>query len=143
MGKRNRYRDHTDPEYQRWGRTYSRFPGVAECARLIREGKARGAWADIIASELAENASECLAELVETFRADPSESVRLYVMMALDMARLPESIPFLAEVLQQGNPLFTPYAVRALEGINTRESRTAIWNATHTRRPEGLSGLVH
>ena len=131
MGKRNRYRDHIDPEHQRWGRTYPRFPGVGECARLIRDGKARGTWADIIAYELAENASECLTELVETFRTDQSETVRLYVMMALDIARPPESVPFLAEVLQDGNSLFTPYAQRALEGINTRESSAALWNATH------------
>jgi len=131
MGKRNRYRDHIDPEQQRWGQTYTRFPGVAECARLIRDGKARGSWADIIAHELAENAGECLTELVETFRTDSSESVRLYVMMALEIARLPESVPFLAEVVQGGNPLFTPYVLRALEGINTCESRTALWNATH------------
>ena len=131
MGERNRYRDYIDPEHQRWGRRYPRFPGVSECARLIRDGKARGSWADIIAHELAENAGECLAELVETFRTDPSESVRLYVMMALDIARLPESVPFLAGVLQEGNPLFTPYALRALNGIDTRESRTALWQATH------------
>src|SRR5262249_23916604 len=117
--------------YQRWGRTYPRFPGVAECARLIRDGKARGSWADIIAYELGENAGERLAELIETFSTDPSESVRLYVMMALDIARLPESVPFLAEVLQEGNPLFTPYALRALNGIDTRESRTAVWQVTH------------
>ena len=67
MGKHNHYRDHVDPEYQRWGRRYPRFPGVAECANLIRAGKARGAWADIIAFELGENASTCLAELTETF----------------------------------------------------------------------------
>lgn len=131
MGKRNRYRDHIDPEHQRWGRAYPRFPGVAECARLIRDDKARGSWADIIAQELAENASECLAELIETFRTDPSESVRLYVMMALDIALLPESVPFLAQVLHEGNPLFTPYALRALDGIDTRESRTALWQVTH------------
>jgi len=130
MGKRNRYRDHIDPEHQRWGRTYSRFPGVTECTRLIRDGKARGSWADIIVYELAENAGECFAELVEAFRTDPSESVRLYVMMTLDMARLPESIPFLAEVLREGDPRFTPYALGALNGINCRESRTALWEVT-------------
>ena len=131
MGKRHRYRDHIDPEYQRWGRSYPRFPGVAECARLIRDGKARGSWADIIAHELAENAGECLAELMETFRTDASDKVRLYVLMALDIARLPKSVSFLAEVLQEGNPQFTPYALRALNGIDTPESRTAVWQVTH------------
>jgi hypothetical protein len=111
MGKRNRYRDHVDPEYQRWGRRYPRFPGVAECASLIRAGKARGAWADIIAYELAENAETCLAELIETFRNDPGGDVRLYIIMALDIARMPASVPFLAEVLRVRSALY-PFAER-------------------------------
>ena len=130
MGKRNRYRDHVDPEYQRWWRRYPRFPGVAECASLIRAGKARGAWADIIAYELAENAETCLAELIEMFRNDPGGDVRLYVMMALDIARVPTSASFLAEVLREADPRYVPYAEQALRGINTREARTALWNAS-------------
>jgi hypothetical protein len=129
MGKRNRYRDHVDPEYRRWGRRYPRFPGVAECASLIRAGKARGAWADIIAFELAENAEACLVELIETFRSDPGNDVGLYIMMALDIARVPASVPFLVEVLREANPGYVPYAERALQGINASEARTAHWNA--------------
>lgn len=131
MGKRNRYRDHIDPEYQRWGREYPSFPGVSECARLIRNRKARGAWADIIAYELAENAADCLPELIATFRTDPSESVQLHVMMALDIAHLPESVSFLAEVLNAGHPQFTPYAERALKAVDTPESHSALWKARH------------
>jgi hypothetical protein len=130
MGKRSRYREHVDPEYQRWGRRYPRFPGVAECARLIRARKARGAWADIIAFELAENADTCLAELIEMFRSDPAGDVGLYIMMALDIARLPASVPFLAEVLREADPRYVPYAERALQGINNSEARTALWNAS-------------
>jgi hypothetical protein len=136
MGKRNRYRDHIDPEYQRWGRKYPRFPGVAECARLIQAGKARGSWADIIVYELAENAAYCLPELIETFRKDPA--FRLYVMMVLDIARVPESVPFLAEVLHEGNPRFTPFAERALKGIDTPESRTVLWKAAHVQTDDSL-----
>jgi len=131
MGKRNRYRDHVDPECQRWGRRYPRFPGVAECASLVRAGKARGAWADIIAFELAENAGACLAELIEMFRNDPGGDVALYIIMALDIARVPASVPFLAEVLREADPRYVPYAVRALQGINTSVARTALWNASH------------
>ncbi|MCI0637666.1 MAG: hypothetical protein L0Y72_02125 [Gemmataceae bacterium] len=133
MGKRNRYRDHVDPEYQRWGRRYPRFPGVAECASLIRAGKARGAWADIIAFELSENAATCLAELIETFRNEPSGDVRLYVMMALDIARVPASVPFLAEVLREADPRYIAYAERALRCIDTSEARTALWNAARPK----------
>ena len=131
MGERDKYRDNLDPEYRRWGRKYPRFPGVAECARLIRAGKARRSWADIIAGELACHAKHHLPELIETFRTDTSDEVGLYVMMALEMARLPESIPFLAEVLPQGNSTFTPYAERGLRDINTPEARSALWEATH------------
>jgi hypothetical protein len=131
VGKRHNYRDHIDPEYRRWGRKYPRFPGVAECVRLIRAGKARGSWADIIADEMARHASLHLPELIETFRTDSSDQVRLFVMMALEMARLPESIPFLAEVLRQGNSDFTPYAERGLRDIDTPQARAALWEATH------------
>jgi hypothetical protein len=134
MGKRNRNlgRDDTDPEFRRWCRKYPRFPGVAECARLIRDGKARRAWADFIVQELAENASECLPELIETFRSDSTEGdVRLIVMMALDIAHVPESVPFLGEVLREGDPRLVPYATHALQGIDTAESRTLLWNATN------------
>jgi hypothetical protein len=131
VAKRFDYREHLDPEYQRWGRKYPRFPGVAECAHLIRAGKARGAWADIIAEELACHAGDCFTELIETFRSDPSDSVRLYVLMALETAALPQAVPFLTEVLRGNDPGFALYAERGLRAINTPESRTALWHATH------------
>jgi hypothetical protein len=117
MTKRSRYRDHPDPEYRRWALKYPRFPGVDECLRLIRAGKAQGAWADIIVAELAAHASECLPELIAAFRDDADGSVRLYVMMALDLSRPPEAVEFLTEVLQAGDPRYAPYAERALAGI--------------------------
>jgi hypothetical protein len=125
------YRYHPDPAYRSWGRKYPCLPGIDECVRLIRAGKARGAWADIIAHELAEKANDCLPALVDTFRSDSSDHVRLYVMMALEIAGLQESVPFLAEALRGGDPRFTSYAERALRTINTREARTALWKASH------------
>ena len=138
MAKRDRYRDHIDPEHQRWGRTYHRFPGVAECVRLIQDGKARGTWTDIIVHELGENAAGCLPELIEVFGSNADESVRLYIMMALDLAWLPESVPFLEQVLREGNPAFTPYAMSARKHIDTKEARTVLWQmakkaADHSR----------
>jgi hypothetical protein len=56
--------------------------------------------------------------------------------MAFEIARLPESVPFLADVLQEGDSLFTPYALRTLEGMNTRESRTALWSTTQGQADE-------
>jgi hypothetical protein len=126
MGKRDRYRDHPDPEYQRWGRTYRSFPGVTECARLILERKATGAWADIVVHELAANAGDNLAELIEAFHDHASDDFGTYVMMALEIAALPESVEFLSSVMQQGDARYVPYARRALQAIDTRESRSEL-----------------
>ena len=130
MGKRDRYRDHVDPEYQRWGRTYRTFPGVDECARLILDRKATGAWADIVHFELAENASDHLADMIDAFRNHTSDDVAVYILMALETAALPESVEFLSDVLCSGDARFTSYAKRALTAIDTRESRRALVNAT-------------
>ena len=130
MGKRDRYRDHVDPEYQRWGRTYRTFPGVDECARLILDRKATGAWADIVHFELAENASDHLADMIDAFRNHTSDGVAVYILMALETAALPESVEFLSDVLCSGDARFTSYAKRALTAIDTRESRRALFNAT-------------
>jgi hypothetical protein len=130
LGKRDRYRDHVDPEHQRWGRTYRSFPGVDECVRLILAGKARGAWADIIAAELAEHASEHLDEMIDAFRAHVSDMVALYMLMALEIAALPTSVEFLAEVLKSDDPQFVPYATRALLAIDSPASRAVLYQAT-------------
>lgn len=132
MGQRNRYHDHIDPEYQRWGRTYRKFPGVDECARLILDRKATGAWADIVHFELAENANDHLDEIIDAFHDHTSDDVAVYMLMALEMAALPESVEFLAEVLRGGDARFASYAKRALTAIDTKESRRALFNATDT-----------
>jgi hypothetical protein len=102
MEKRGRHRDHVDPEYRRWGRTYHGFPGVDECSRLLLERKSTGAWAEIVAYELADNAGERLNQLTNAFQAHESEVVALYVSMAIEMAALPASADFLSAVLWGG-----------------------------------------
>lgn len=131
MGRRNQHLDFMDPEDQRWYREHPRFPGVAECVRLIRNGNVRGYRSEIICRELAENAADCLPELIETFRTDPNFDVRLSIIMALEQARLPESTLFLSEVLQDSNSQLVQWARRALIGLNSRASRIILWKAEH------------
>jgi len=131
MGKRNRFHDAIDPDLRRWEQTYPRFPGVEECAQLIRAGKARGSWAEIIAGELAENADNHLTEMIAAFREGDGDHVSLYMMMALEIAATPASIDFLSQVLLERNEQFALYARRALQTINTRESRKALFDASH------------
>ena len=140
MTKRFRmYRDSPDPEERRWGQTYPRFPGVAECVRLIHSGKARGVWIDIIAWELTDHAKECFDELVRAFREEkPLASTAAFVILeAIEVAKLPEAIPFWSEVLAEGHPEFGRYARRALKAINSRESRTVLWKAEHDSKMNG------
>jgi hypothetical protein len=120
-----------DPEYERWQRKYPRFPGVAECVRLIKALKARGSWADIILQELADNANSYLPELIQAFRTESEGDVRLYVMMALEMAKPLEAISFCEEVLMEGDPRLVNYAESTLKGIDTPEARTILWKAKH------------
>ena len=126
MSKRHRYHDHVDPEHQRWGRTYPGFPGVAECVRLVQSGKAEGAWIDLIVLDLAINASDCLVDLLETYRREESDRMRLIILMALELAALPDSIEFLSEVLRQGDPRLAPYALHGLKAIDSKASRRAL-----------------
>ena len=129
MAERNRYRDHMDPAYRKWGLAYRSFPGVEECVRLILARKAKGAWADIVVHELAENASENLQPLIGAFRKSKSDDVAVFVLMALELAALPASVEFLSEVLQNENPEFVAYARRTLIAIDTAESRSALFHA--------------
>jgi hypothetical protein len=131
MLKKIDYHRHIDPEYNRWGRKYPKFPGVAECIRLLQARNVRGVWVDIIVYELAAHADECLPELEAAFRSDLDEWVRLMVLMAIEMAQVSDAVPFLTEVLRERHPRFTPYAERGLSAIGTKEARAALWNAAH------------
>jgi hypothetical protein len=131
MSKAIDYQRHIDPEYRRWGRKYPRFPGVGECVRLLRSGNVPGAWIDIICYELTAHAKECLPELIGVFRSDEGEWMRLMVLSSIADARLPEAIPFLAEVVREGHASFVPSAASGLSSIGTKDARTALWEATH------------
>ncbi len=129
MGKRKRYLDHVDPEYRRWGRTYQAFPGVDECARLIVDGKATGAWADIVHDELADNAEEHLDEMIDAFQEHQADDVAIRILAALETAAVPGSVAFWSGILHRGDPRFTSYAKQALAAIDTKESRSALFHA--------------
>src|SRR6516225_1812869 len=133
MGKMREMRNHPDPEYRRFRKKYPRFPGVAECVSLIKNRKARGAWADFVFFELSENVPSCWPELIQAFRSEANGDVRLYIMMALEDAKIPETVTFLGEVLRDGDERLAPYAVRALRAIDTSDARKLLWDLTRER----------
>lgn len=118
-------------DYSEWRRKYSVFPGIAECVKLLGQRNKGGEWIEIIEWEMTVHAKECLPELAAVFNSEKSDWVRMIVLYAITEAKLPEAIEFLAEVVNQGDPKFAPIAQKGLSMIDTRESRTALWKATH------------
>jgi hypothetical protein len=55
----------------------------------------------------------------------------MLILMALENANLPESTSFFAELLENGDERYEPFAIRALRAINTPESRKILWEAGH------------
>lgn len=126
--------DLVDPEWQRWIAKYPKGPSIAECVRLLHTHNVGGVWNDFISFALADHAENSLPELIDAFRNE-EEVVAVYVMMAIEMAKPPAAIPFLADVLKEGDVRFTPYAERALKEMDTRESRRVLWESGRTREP--------
>ena len=85
MGKRSRYRDHVDPEYQRWGRRYARFPGVAECAVIGVADDIRG-----------EYPKACV--VLEEGASVTEKQVREHCSKNLAAYMVPRAIEFVAEL---------------------------------------------
>jgi hypothetical protein len=54
-------------------------------------------------------------------------------MMALEDAKIPETVTFLGEVLRDGDERLAPYAVRALRAIDTSDARKLLWDLTRER----------
>ncbi len=118
-----------DPELARWNRTYPRFPGVRKCVDLLKKRSTSGTWLDIIEIELTAHASEHLEEMIASFHTEPDEWVRTMLLWPIADARLPQAFSFLLENLYSDNPYFRELAIRGLKLLDTRESRTALWDA--------------
>ena len=63
--------------------------------------------------------------MIETFELEPA--MRFLILMALEIAHLPASTAFFAQVLREGDPRYIPYCKRALRAIDTSESRKILW----------------
>lgn len=110
-------------------RRYPRFPGVGEYVRLLGLPGTKGTLVDIVCDELAAHAAETLEELIDAFRTNENEWVRLMIVQAIANAKLPAAIPFLAERVVEGPPPVAEYGKMGLQGIGTPEARTALWDA--------------
>ena len=120
---------HVDPEAERWDREYPKFPGVTTCVALLSSPKVHGTWVDIICQELTRHADECADELLGAFGAAADARVRAILMGILCEAKLSKAQPVFIENLKSDDELLRHWAEQGLRDLNTKESRTALWNA--------------
>lgn len=118
---------HPDPVYTKWRTAYPEFPGVEICVEQLR--KARGGLIDIICIELRNNARDNLDDLIKAFGREEDDWIQLMLLSSIADARIPEATPFLGECLLSDNQRFREEARFGLEYLDTKESRTILWNA--------------
>ena len=95
-------KEHPDPTQQRFYQTYPKFPGVEILLRLLRTGKAKGVWIDLICIELQDHAAEWADEFIAAFHTEPDEWTRILLLSSIAEAAAPAFVPLLTESLMSG-----------------------------------------
>lgn len=117
----------SDPEFERWKRKYPDFPTLLECERLVLLVNAKGLWIDLIVEGIAARAEFLFIELVDSDERNVEYRFSLLILMALELAAIPESVAFLVDVAMSAGADRSRWARSALVSIDTRESRTALF----------------
>lgn len=122
-------RSNPDPEFDRWRRTYPRFPGVAKCVELLRSPNVQGAWIDIICQELTKHANEYPEELVSETRKELQDStgVGKTLLGVLADARLIEAQPLFEALLGSEDTTLHKYGLAGLKSLDTKQTRSMVW----------------
>ncbi|SFR27057.1 HEAT repeat-containing protein [Lentzea waywayandensis] len=85
---------------------------------------------------LQRHAVELLDELIEAFRGEEAENMRVLLLTLIGEARSPRALPILAEHLDHEDESLAYWAVRGLEMLDTKEARTVLYrhraNNAHT-----------
>jgi HEAT repeat protein len=85
---------------------------------------------------LAERAAEYLPQLIAAFWDDDNAKIRGWLVELIGDAKSPAALPFLLERLNDENESLRDWAVWGLRQLDTKESRTALWQA-------GLAAKTH
>jgi HEAT repeat protein len=78
---------------------------------------------------LAERAAQYVPQLMAAFWNDDNAAIRPWLMELIGDAKSPTTLPFLLERLGDDDVSIRDWAVRALQHLDTKESRTALWRA--------------
>lgn len=120
-------KDSVDPEMARFYEVYPRFPGVQLLLTLLRSGKAKGTWLDILCGELGEHAAETADELIAACQSETEEWVQAILLSVIAETGLPEFTALLTENLSADSESLRYWAKVGLEKTNAKEARTILW----------------
>jgi HEAT repeat protein len=118
-----------DPEYQRYRRTYPKFPGVNACVELLRRRNVQGAYLDGVMGDLNEHATANVDELLVAFGAEPEARVRALLLSVIAEAAAPAAFPTFAQVLFGDDEDLRIWAARGLHILGTPDSRRVLFEA--------------
>lgn len=115
--------------YDDWHHRHRRFPGVAYCIEFLKRPSTSGELVDVVCGELESHAADHVSELLAAVDEAANSSLRLLLLRALENAALESTLSFWSELLRGEIPVERLYAIRALQRINSKESRRVLWEA--------------
>ena len=117
-----------DPEVQRYRRKYPIFPGVQTCVELLQGRNVHGSYLDSVLYDLELHAATYVDELIQAFRAEQDDRVRVLLLAVMAETGLPAFMPLFIENLHADDEV-RYWAVVGLKQIDTKEARRALWEA--------------
>jgi HEAT repeat protein len=110
-----------------------RFPGFERCLKMMRHSN------PAINEEgyglLAPRATKFLSQLIASFWDEDNAAIRGWLVELVAAAQSPAALPFLVERLGDPNECVRDFAIYGLRQLNTKEARTALWQAGLSTRP--------
>jgi len=115
--------------WNEWHRRHRRFPGVEYCIEQLKHRNTKGELLDTVIAVLEANAMEHAETLLAAADNPDNISIRRFLLMAIENAKLSVAVPFWAVILNGTDVQERMYAKRALSQIDTKDSRRILWES--------------
>jgi hypothetical protein len=112
-----------DPAFLKWNQQYPKFPGVAECVRVLSKRNTKGSLVDIICEELQFHAREHVGELLTAFETANDPRIRRMLLGIISEAKLTEASALFGQYVQSEDESLRIWSIRGLEHLDTAEAR--------------------
>lgn len=112
-----------------------RFPGFERCLKMMRSS--HGRMREEGFGWLADRAGTYLPQLIAAFWDDENAAIRGWLMELIGEAKSTAAMPFLIERLRDEDESIRSWAIWALKRLDTKDARTALWQARITISKRG------